>query len=295
MPSDRRRVRAAVADLALLAVAAAWGATFPVAKYVLEVLPPFQYLAARFLVASCVLVPVAWRDLRRAPRDVWARAAGVGFALTAGYTLQALGLQTAGAAEAAFLTGLFVLLVPLLGSLWGRRPSAWEWVGVAAGTVGLALLTGGPTPAGRAEVLLLGCAAAFAVHILLLDAVAPRLVPAALGAVQTLVVAAATTVLAAAGPSPAYVPARVWAVVAGMGAVATAAALVVQSWAQQFTSPVQVGLVFTAEPVFAAVLARWWLGEVLNPTQWLGAVLILGGIAVAQARPAAGRGDVHGS
>jgi drug/metabolite transporter (DMT)-like permease len=263
-------------------VAAAWGATFPLAKQVLEVLPPFQYLAARFGVASCVLVPLAWRDLCRTPREVWARAAGVGLALGGGYALQAAGLQKASATNAAFLTGLFVVLVPVLGILRGRRPGAWEWAGVLAGTAGLVLLTGGPSPPGRPELLLLGCAAAFALHILLLDAVAPQLSPVALGALQTVVAAASMAALAAAEPTPPEVPGEVWAAVAGMGVVATAAAFVVQSWAQRFTSPVHVGLVFTAEPVFAAVLARWWLGEVLGGGQWLGAALILSGIVLAQ-------------
>ncbi|MFN3285721.1 MAG: DMT family transporter [bacterium] len=187
-----------MADLALLAVAVVWGTTFPLAKRILEVLPPFWYLAVRFAVASSLLLPVAWRQLARAPREDWARSVGVGSALTAGYALQTLGLQGSGATDAAFLTGLFVVLVPLLGTLWGRRPSPWEWAGVLAGTVGLALLTGGPTGLGGPELLLVACAGSFAVHILL--------------------------------------------------------------------------------------LARWWLGESLSPSQWTGAGLILVGIVLAQFR-----------
>ncbi len=276
--------RGALADLALLAVAVVWGTTFPLAKRILEVLPPFWYLAVRFAVASSVLLPLSWRQLAHAPREDWARSVGVGLALTAGYALQTLGLQGSGATDAAFLTGLFVVLVPLLGALWGRRPSPWEWGGILAGTAGLALLTGGPAGLGGPELLLVACAGSFAVHILLLDAVAPRLPAGSLGSVQMLVAAAGSAAFAAAEPVPANVPGEVWFAVVGMGVLASAAAFTVQSWAQRFTSPTHVGLVFTAEPVSAALLARWWLGESLSPSQWTGAGLILIGIVLAQLR-----------
>ncbi|MCS7235947.1 MAG: DMT family transporter [Armatimonadota bacterium] len=271
-----------LADVALLAVAVAWGVTFPLAKWILQAVPPFWYLAVRFAVAACLLVALSWRQLVGLPGAAWSGAASVGLALGAGYVLQTWGLG-GGRRGRRLHHRLLVVLVPVLGALWGRI-ARWEWGGVLVGTLGLGLLTGGASCAGVAELLLLGCATSFAVHILLLDAVAPRIPSVCLAAVQTLVVAAATAPFAATQPTPGGVPTVVWASVAGMGIVASAGAFVVQSWAQRFTPPTHVGLVLTAEPLSAALVARWWLGEVLNPAQWVGAALILTGIALVHLR-----------
>ncbi len=279
MPAALRRL---LADLALIGVAAVWGTTFPLAKRILEEVPPFWYLAVRFAVASCALAPFAWTELSRLRARVWVWGGLAGLALAAGYGLQTLALLTSPATNAAFITGLFVVLTPVLASLAGRRPTRWEWLGVASGTAGLALLTGGVAGMGRAEVLLVGCAASFALHILLVDVATSHLPPLALGALQMATVTAVLGGLAAAETPPAGVGWTVWGAVAAMGLVASAVAFSVQSWAQRFTPPTHVGLVFTAEPVAAALVARWWLGEVLTPAQAAGAVLILAGISVAQ-------------
>jgi drug/metabolite transporter (DMT)-like permease len=276
--------RAFWANLALAVVAVVWGATFPVAKAILEVVPAFWYLVVRFAVASCVLWPLAWQHFPWTP-GFWVRGGLAGLALAAGYSLQTLGLREVSATHAAFLTGLFVVLTPLFASLVGRRPGGWEWLGVSSGTAGLWLLVGGVSRLGLAEVLLLGCAAAFALHILWLDAAAREGPSLSLGALQVGVATAVLAGFAATEPFPSTVSPRVWAAVVGMGVVATAVAFLVQSWAQRFTPPAHVGLVFTVEPVAAALLARWWLAELLTPAQWVGAGLILAGIGVAQLRP----------
>jgi drug/metabolite transporter (DMT)-like permease len=265
-------------------VAVAWGATFPVAKAILEVVPPFWYLAVRFAVASCVLWPLAWKHF---PRSSAFRARGglAGLALAAGYGLQTVGLRQTGATHAAFLTGLFVVLTPVFASLVGRRPGGWEWLGVGLGTAGLWLLVGGVSRLGMAEVLLLGCAAAFALHILWVDAAARHGPVVVLGALQVGVASAVLAGFAATEPFPSTASLQEWAAVAGMGVVTTAAAFLVQSWAQRFTPPAHVALALTVEPVTAALLARWWLGELLTPTQAVGAGLILAGILAAQLRP----------
>ena len=279
----------------------AWGATFPVAKAILEVVPAFWYLAVRFAVASCVLWPLAWKHF---PRPFAFRVRGgldhpgrpplegffretllAGLALSAGYGLQTLGLRQTGAAHAAFLTGLFVVLTPVFASLVGRRPGGWEWLGVGLGTAGLCLLVGGVSRLGMAEVLLLGCAAAFALHILCVDAAARHGPVVVLGALQVGVATAVLAGFAATEPFPSTASLQEWAAVAGMGVVTTAAAFLVQSWAQRFTPPAHVALALTVEPVTAALLARWWLGELLTPAQGVGAGLILAGILAAQLRP----------
>jgi drug/metabolite transporter (DMT)-like permease len=273
--------------LALLAVATVWGATFPLAKRILEHLSPFQYLGLRFVFAAAVLAVVAAPELRRAGPRVWRGGLAAGLALAAGYALQTLGLREAAATVAAFLTGLSVVLVPVLALAASRRPAGAEWAGVVLGLAGLALLTwhGGFAPRGP-EILLVGCALAFATHILLVDRFARESPPAALGAIQLAVVGLACGALSLGDPAPRAVPTGIWVAVAAMGLLASAAAFTLQSWAQRFTTPAHVGLMFAFEPVAAALFARWWLQEQLAVSQWIGAVLVLAGIAVAEARPA---------
>lgn len=272
----------------MIAVAAIWGATFPVAKRILEHFPVFWYLAVRFAVASCVLAPFAWRQCSASPTRLWAWGILAGLALAAGYALQTLALLTSPATDAAFITGLFVVLTPVLASLVGRQPTRWEWLGVASGTAGLALLTGGPVGMGRAELLLVGCAVCFALHILLVDLSARRLQPLALGVMQLATVTVVLGGFAVTESPPVGVGWEVWGAVGSMGLLASAAAFSVQSWAQRFTPPTHVALVFTAEPVAAALVARWWLGEILAPAQAVGAALILAGIGLAQLRSSPG-------
>jgi len=273
------------ADLALLAVATVWGATFPLAKEILRHLGPFQYLGARFALAAVLLGALAAAQLRRAGPGAWRGGLAVGAALAAGYGFQTLGLRTASATVAAFLTGLSVVLVPVLGLAWGRRPTALEWLGVAAGFAGMALLTyRGGFRLGPGELLLLGCAVAFAFHIVLLDRAARHASPLTLGALQLTVVGLLCGGAAAAEPPPAAVPPAIWLAIAGMAVFASAVAFSVQSWAQRFTTPTRVGLLFAFEPVAAALFAWWWMAERLTPAQWAGSALVLAGIVLAEVR-----------
>jgi drug/metabolite transporter (DMT)-like permease len=272
-----------VADAALLVVAVVWGTTFPLAKFILTHIPPFLYLSVRFGLAALVLLPLSYVILRRLPGKLWIKSLGVGAALGAGYVFQTLGLQTAGATVSAFLTGLSVVLVPVLGAFWGRRASGREWIGVAVATVGLGLLTlQGPTRPGVGELLVLACAFCFAIQILLLDRTARDVPPLPLGAIQVLAVALLCLPFLPAEPASQTVPTSVWVSVAALAVLATAGAFTVQSWAQRFTVPTHVGLIFAFEPVAAAVFARWWLGEALYLPQWVGAGLILAGIVCAE-------------
>ncbi len=286
-PSLGRRL---AAELALLATACVWGATFPIAKEILRYLPPFAYLAARFAIATLALLPFALRDARRARPDGWRWGAVVGGLLGLGFAFQTLGLRLSGATLAAFLTAVSVVLVPVFGLLLGKRATALEWSGVASATAGLALLTlSGPMRPGLGELLLLGCAVAYAWHIIFMERAAEAMPPLAVGAAQTLGTAVLAALLLPTEGPPREVPAHVWGAVAGMAVVASALAFSVQAWAQGITTPTRVGLILSFEPLAAALFARWWLGEALSPRQWVGAALIIAGIVMAEVK-AGGRG-----
>jgi drug/metabolite transporter (DMT)-like permease len=281
-----RRPPGLTADLALLLVAGFWGLTFPFGKIVLQSLPPFTYLAARFTVGAVLLVAARSAAGAPGPRR-WAAAAAIGGVFFVGYALQTLGLRLTTASKAAFITGLSTALVPVISAVWLRRvPPAAVVLGIGAATVGLALLTlDGAATVQAGDVLVLGCALCFALHIVLVGRLARAIDPLAFATAQMAAVMTLST-LAAVPERPLLAlgsaPAAVWALIAFMAVTGTAAALLIQTWAQRFTSPSHVGLMFTFEPVAAAAAAYALLGEVLVARQAAGALLILGGIVLAE-------------
>ena len=291
------RVRSWQAELALLGVTFIWGATFVMVKDAVAHFPVFAFLTLRFSIALLSLVPflrvghlfqvlgssrLGWAELR----------AGclVGLALLAGYGLQTTGLRHTTAAKAGFITGLSVVFVPLLGAiLWRRRPPPVAQVGVILATVGLALLTLGPDLSiTRGDLVVLGCALAFALHILAVGAFAPRIEPGLLTAIQIGVVALISALISRATewPWPALSRQVLWAALF-TGVLATSVAYGVQSMAQRFTSATHTALIFTMEPVFAALFAYLLAGERLEGHHWAGCGLILAGMLVAELGPPA--------
>ena len=291
-PQNTRRL---AADAALLAVAAAWGLTFPLGKIVLTVLPPFTYLTVRFALAAIVLLSLTpMRGERSAAKPLhsgplWTQALAVGVVFFFGYAFQVLGLRMTTASQAGFITGMSVIMVPVISGLWLRRaPRPLVLAGIAAATIGLGLLAlEGPLAVRIGDLLVLACAVCFAVHIVLVGRLAPALdhrVFAVAQAIPVAVLGAIAALTEHPGAAIASASPAIWAAIAFMAVTASAGALLVQSWAQRFTTPSHTGLMFTLEPVAAALLAYWLLGEVLTGRQAVGAALIVAGIVTAEMR-----------
>jgi drug/metabolite transporter (DMT)-like permease len=291
---ESERPTSITADLALLAVAAIWGLTFSAVQRALADAAPISFLAARFALAAAVLALTFPRRAFRITSRGLALAALLGVWLTAGYALQTVGLLYTTASKSAFITGLSVVLVPLLALAVSRavpRPSSLLAVLLAAG--GLYLLTSpAATGLNRGDLLTLGCAAAFALHIVTAERAAPRHDPLPLAFWQIVTTALACAALMGLLETP-RLPLTPWtiAALAITGILATALAFATQMWAQRRTSATHVALIFTAEPVFAALFARFIQHDVLGVGGLIGAALILAGILLAQlpSRPPAGR------
>ncbi len=290
-PALSRRL---LADLALLAVAAFWGLTFPLGKLVLASLPPFAYLAVRFAIASTLLAAGGFGRVRGFRAGHWLVGVSVGAVLFAAYALQTVGLRMTTASNAGFITGLSVAMVPVISALWLRRaPRPGVIAGIAAATVGLALLTlQGSAAMSRGDLLVLGCAVAVALHIVLVGRYAQDLDQVGFAASQIVTVMALSAVAAALFERPLPAPASVgpgilW-IIAFLALTGTVFAFVTQTWAQKFTSPSHTGLMFTLEPVAAAGAAFVILGEVLSGWQALGAALILAGIVISEVNQGVG-------
>ena len=284
MTPDRRRRW--LADLALAGVTFIWGATFVVVKEALESSSTLLFLALRFSLATVALALLFRRRVGRPGRTTLAAGVAAGTALFLGYLFQTLGLRLTTPAKSAFITGLSVVLVPVLGAvLYRTRQAGTAWIGVGCGAAGLYLLTSprGMWRASTGDWLTVLCAVSFAVHILLLGRFSRRVGVAELSVIQVAVAAALSlgSFWWAEPPFVRWTGPLIGAVVA-CGLLATALAFSVQTWAQQFTSPTHTALIFALEPVFAGGTSYIVCGESLEGQALWGAALILTGIVVSE-------------
>lgn len=297
MPAPSRRL---VADSALLFVAFIWGITFVMVQQAVQSYPVFAFLFTRFLLALVGLLPFLWwrrSYLRPAPHQTPLRrqlAAGalIGVFLFAGYAFQTAGLLYTTPAKAGFITGLGVVIVPVLGIvLGGERLSPAVGLGIAAAAIGLGFLSlsGIDLSEGinRGDLLVLGCAISFAAQIYAVGRFAPRMNALMLTTTQL-----AAVVILAGGATLVFEPGTPWPP-AGQplfaalftGIFCTAFAFAVQTAAQRFTSATHTALIFATEPVFAALASFVLIGERLGPPQLLGCCLILSGMLLAELGP----------
>ena len=275
--------------LALVAVTAVWGSTFVVVKDAVERMPVTDFLTWRFALAAIAMLLLRPRAV--ASLGPAGRRAGLllGVALGSGYLFQTLGLQHTSAAVSGFITGMFVVLTPLGAAVLLRQaPSAIAWLAVAVATVGLGLLSLRGLSVGTGELLTLGCAAAFALHIVGLGRWSSSYDAFGLAVVQLLAVAALCAVVAVPGGLAAPPDATVWGALLLTALAATALAFVVQTWAQAHLPPTRAAVVMTMEPVFAGLFAVVVAGERLGARTVAGALLVLAAMVLTEIGPRRG-------
>jgi len=280
--------RSTAAELGLVGIAAVWGLTFTMVQDAIAILPALAFLAYRFSAATAIVAPVFWRRLRALPRDGWRAAALMGVFLTAGYIFQTLGLERTTPSDAGFITGLFVVLTPLLGALVLRqRVSVIAWAAAAVSALGLYLLAGASghfTLRGNGLVFL--CALSFAAHILATDSAARRYDVGALLVIQLGIAGLTCLVLAAArGDLEAPHGAKVWWALAVTAVFASALGFFVQTYAQQHAPPARTALILASEPAFAGLFGYLLAGDRLSAIAWLGAGLIMTAIVAIELLP----------
>ncbi len=279
------------ADSALFVVAFVWGTTFVVVKNAIAEISPVYFLALRFwLAALCMLFIFAPAFLKAGRHAVWRGLRGgaaAGVFLWLGYILQTLGLQYTSAGNSGFLTGLYIVLVPLLSALLYRRwPRIAEMAGIGIASTGMILLT---LPAlnqrfhlNRGDLLTIACAVAFAFHLLTLGYFSQRERFEAVAVGQILCAAVLSSVMLCFEPRVARWTPNVLFGIALTGVFATALAFALQTWAQQYTTATRTALIFALEPVFAFLTAVVAGGEILKWSSVFGGVLIVGGILLVE-------------
>lgn len=270
------------AVLALVGAAFLFGATFVVVKSALDVIGPLGFVAWRFLLGAVVLASFA---IPRG-RQIWKHGAISGTALFAGYSLQTAGLEVTTAANSALITGLYVVLTPFLVALFARRaPSPWVVGAAFVSFAGLWLLTGTDGLAlSRGDLLTLGCALAFALHIISLARYAPGHPVIPFTTVQLAVTAVLAFVASFLIEGPSLPPASALGAIALTGLGVSVGAYVFQVWAQTIVGAETAAIVLAAEPAFGVATAWVVLGERLELEGWVGAALIVLAIFVVVTR-----------
>lgn len=276
--------------LLLVAVTAVWGYTFVPVQKAVESFPLFTFLGFRFAVSAAVLAPFAAAPLRRLPRSGFAAGLGAGALLGLAYALQTAGLRLTTVSSTGFITGLYVVLAPLLALVLFRTsvPGA-AWAGVALSVVGLLLLNGVPGGSAAGNALVLGNALAQALQIALMERFAPRHDVRALTFLQMAIASVGFFVIAAGRGELAWPHGgSVWYGILVTGVFAGALGYLVATWVQARTTAARAALVFTLEAPFAAFFGVVLLSERLGWIGWTGCAVMLAGILVAE--PAAAEG-----
>ncbi len=284
------KTRSPLAELALIGVTAVWGLTFVMVKDAVELIPVTTFLAYRFLPAALIVAVVFRRHLAGLGRMGLLAGVVMGVFLTGGYLFQTFGLQLTSAANAGFITGLFVVLTPLFGAaVLRQRAGALAWAAAGLSTVGLYLLSGagergGGQLAGDALVFL--CACSFSLHILATDRAIREHHYGALLVVQLGVTGAFCFILAAV-QGDLVIPgsATVWSALIVTSLFASALGFFVQTYAQRHAEPSRIALILTSEPVFAGAFAYLLHDDRLGAAGWTGAALIMVAIIAVEAVP----------
>jgi drug/metabolite transporter (DMT)-like permease len=273
--TGERRAQAGVVVAALL-----FGSTFVVMRDSVDSASPTAFLCVRFGLGAIALLVYARLRLTR-PEGLLVPSLIAGSALLVGYLLQTVGLQYTKTSTSAFITYLLVVLVPVFAVIAHREmPPRIVIVAVGVTTLGLWLLTGGLDRIGKGELITLGCAAAYAVHIILVGRWASRFNAVWFTGAQLAVVSVGCFLPGLVQGGYAF-DAVAWrgALYTGIGASAVALTLQVNS--QLLLPPTRTALLLMIEPVSAAVIG-YAIGERLGAAGWLGGVLILVGVAVAE-------------
>lgn len=272
----------------LLAVAAAWGSSFPLTKALLDRMTAVNFLAVRFTLAALLMTIVFFPALRRLSRSALIRGLWLGLAYGVAQLLQTIGLQYTPASVSGFITGMYVVLTPLCAAVLLRtRIGPRVWSGAVLATVGLGLLGLNGLSIGFGEAITLTSALVYAVHIVGLSAWSQAREAFALATVQLVVVAAVSVIAAVVADGGVVLPSTGfdWAAIAYMAVVSGAVAMIVQSWAQAHLAPSRAAITMATEPAWAALFSILFLHEPLTWRTAVGGCLMLAAMIIVESGP----------
>ncbi|MBF0528052.1 MAG: DMT family transporter, partial [Deltaproteobacteria bacterium] len=258
-------------------------------------LGPFVFTGVRFSLGAALLWPLVWVRRHKPPPDfLWAAgrrwrvycgALLAGLVMFVGINLQQMGLVYTTAGKAGFITGLYVVMVPLLGLMWGRQTNLGCWLGIAMGTIGLYLLSVTEQfTLARGDGLVLACAVVWAAHVWMVGWLSPKIDACFLACGQAVVCAILsliTAVILGESFSVISIQAALIPILWG-GGMSVALGFTLQIIGQQHSPPAHAAIIMALESVFAALAGWLILGEAMTNRGMFGAGLMLAGTLVAQ-------------
>jgi len=267
------------ADLCMLLVACIWGSTFVIVKNALADIGPFLFLGIRFILAFFVLAVLSYKDIIKIRFSTLGAGALLGFFLFIGYTFQTLGLKLTTSSNAGFITGVSVVLVPIIYALvHKKKPTLATSLTVIMAAAGLFLIS---VPLGSfilnyGDFLVLVGAFGFALHIIYVDRYSHQHNALAITGIQVLFVGLVCLAIGLViEPVPARLSFNALLALVITAVFATALAFLLQNYLQKYSTPTRFAVVLTTEPVFAALAGYWWAGEHLGLPGLIGAAMIL--------------------
>jgi drug/metabolite transporter (DMT)-like permease len=283
------------ADLLLLLTAAIWGLAFVAQRVGMDYVGPFTYNAVRFAVGSLSLLPLILLSRKKEQQARPELTSGngrtalvgggiAGLVLFAGASLQQAGLVHTGAGKAGFITGLYVVMVPLLGLFWKQRPTPGTWLGALLAAVGLYFLSVTEQfTISFGDLLVLLSACFWAGHVLIIGWLSPKTDSLKLAAVQFAVCSLLSLAVAAGLETMSL--AAIWRAAMPIlygGLFSVGIAYTLQVVAQKDAHPAHAAILLSLEGVFAAIGGWLLLGELLSPRSLLGCALMLCGMLLSE-------------
>ncbi len=274
------------ADISLFFVAALWGLSFIIVKEALDTVDLFNMLALRFLLAGGLSILFFSKSFIKIDVQTIKSGSFVGIFLFIGFVLQTFGLLYTDSSKSAFITGFSVVLVPIIAALISRfKPTVSEVVAAFIALIGIGMLSlkGGGSDINIGDFLTLLSAFSFALHIVFVSKTSEKVNGLNSGIIQILFVGIISFVISLSlGTFEIPHDLKLIKEIAFLSVFCTLYSFIAQNIAQKYTTPSRVSLLFTLEPVSAALFAFLLLGEVLSPLGFVGALLIVGGMLTSE-------------
>lgn len=277
------------AEIYLLGIVIIWGSTFAIIKGILDQIMPFTFLAYRFFLATFILFVMFWRKIKNIDKMILKKGSLIGIFLFLGYTFQTVGLKYTTATKAGFITGLSVVLVPVISHFFIKEKiNRNSVIGVILAFIGLWFLNYSSSFIfNLGDFLVLLCAISFAMHIISVGLYTKKMDYVPLVIVQLAIVFVLSLLMALVFERPeihlSYSP-NVWWSIVLTGVFATALAFYMQNRFQKYSTATKTAIIFSGEPIFSAMFAYLLLGEKAGLTAWIGGLLIILGMIVSQSK-----------
>lgn len=283
-------------SLILLLTATIWGVAFVAQSVGMEYIGPFTFNAIRCVLGGLVLIPVilvlkkkketgAENQEKEDKKALWAGGIACGVILCIASNLQQFGIMEASVGKSGFFTALYIVMIPVIGIFIGKRPGIKLWFCVALAVVGMYLLCmkDGSFTIERADIMLLLCALAFSVHILVVDYFSPKVDGVKMSCIQFFVcgVLSAVGMLFTETPDISNIQAA-WLPLLYAGLLSCGVGYTLQIVGQKGINPVIASLIMSLESVISALAGWVILGQVLSPKEILGCVLMFVAIIITQ-------------